>query len=161
MEKIKSQNQILQRDVRDIDYVTRIGRFTRKFNRSMLLSNFKYYLHIAGTNITVRRVENNEFREALGAAYIFDGTESDSTKVDVFQKRIVINRSLLVRDYRTTVEDIEAYTNEDFYKIGDQIEFSYLDVNLKYKITEIDQFDPYSKMLFKLTLSGFEEYSKN
>lgn len=160
MDRKESQNQILSQDSRNNDYIARMGQLTQEYNKAML-KNFEYYLHMAGTNVTVRRVGDSEFREALGAAYIFDGTENDSEKVEVYQKRIVINRSLLMRNYRSTIEDIDALTNENFYKIGDQIEFNFLNINFKYKITDIDQFDPYSEMLYKLTLSGFEEYKKD
>lgn len=138
------------------DYLSRMIKYSTKFAK-MNLKNFRYYLSIVGTNVTVNRITSGEFREALGAAYIYDGTDT-STKTDVFQKRIVINRSQLVNDYKTATNDIEAYTNENFYRIGDQIEFQTNGVHFKYKVTEIEQFDPYNEILYKLTLSGFEEF---
>lgn len=123
----------------------------------MNLKNFRYYLLIVGTDITVHRAVNGEYREALGAAYIFDGTDTKA-KEEVYHKRIVINRSSLVNDYKTATNDIEAFTNENFYRIGDQIEFQTNGVHFKYKVVDIEQFDPYNEILYKLTLSGFEEF---
>lgn len=141
------------------DYLTRLHTFTTKYTK-LVLSNFRYYVKIVGTDIVAKRIVAGEFKEALGAAYIFDGTNAGD-KFETFQKRIVINRSHMVSDYKTTTEDLEAYTNENFYKIGDQLEFTYNNVFYRYKVTEIEQFDPYSENLYKLTLSGFEEYIKN
>lgn len=139
------------------DYVSKMLDFTSEFSR-LSLKNFRYYLSIMGTDILVKRITSGEFREALGAAYIFDGTDVRNSE-QVFRKRLVINRSQLVTNYRSTQNDIDAYTNEDFYKIGDQIEFTSRGIFYKYKVTDIEQFDPYNKLLYKLTLAGFEEYS--
>ena len=77
----------------------------------------------------------------------------------VFKERLVINRSQMLELYRTTINDLEAYINKDIYKLGDQIEFMNRGYLIKYKVTNIDRFDPYGKvLLYKLTLSGFEEY---
>lgn len=138
------------------DYVSRMLDYSAEFSR-LVLKNFKYYLEIAGTDIIVKRVTEGEFRQALGAAYIYDGTDVRNEE-QVFRKRIVINRSQLVTNYRTSQTDIEAYSNENFYKIGDQIEFQSRGVQYKYKVTDIEQFDPYNELLYKITLAGFEEY---
>lgn len=143
----------------DNDYIARMLDFSTKYTK-LVLSNFRYYIHIVGTNVTVKRAAKSEFREALGAAYIFDSTDTRN-KEEVFQKKIVINRAQLVNNYKTTVNDIEAYSNENFFKIGDQLEFSSRGINYKYKVTDIDQFDPYNELLYKLTLSGFEEFKNH
>lgn len=138
------------------DYITRMINFSEKYTQ-LCLRNFKYYIHIVGTNVTVSRISNGEFKEALGAAYIFDGTDTVD-KTEVYQKRIVINRAQLLQSFKSTTNDIEAYTNENFYKVGDQLEFNSRGINYKYKVVDIEQFDPYGELLYKLTLSGFEEY---
>lgn len=140
----------------DEDYVNMMHDFAVQFNK-LALSNFEYYIKIIGTDVTVRRAVEGEFKSALGSAYIFDGTDQN-TKIEVFKKRIVINRSQLLQNFRTTTNDIEAYINEDFFKIGDQLEFKSRGVLYKYKVTDIDQFDPYNELLYKLTLAGFEEH---
>lgn len=138
------------------DYISRMLDFSAKYTK-LVLANFRYYIHIAGTNVIVRRVTSGEFREALGAAYIFDSTDVRN-KEEVFTKRIVVNRAQLLNSFKSTTTDIEAFSNENFYKVGDQIEFHSRGVNYKYKVTDIEQFDPYNELLYKLTLSGFEEF---
>lgn len=146
----------MSRNLDGNDYVSRMLDFSSRYYK-LILGNFKYYLHIVGTNVIVKRSSSGEFREALGAAYIYDGTDTRN-KEETFTKRIVINRSQLVQNYRTTQNDIEAWSNENFYKIGDQLEFISRGIQYKYKIVDIEQFDPYNELLYKLTLSGFEEH---
>lgn len=138
------------------DYVENRIKLSEDYAKLNYRSGFRYHLALQGTNITVRRSTKGEFREALGPAYIFDGTDTENSE-ETFSKRIIINRSQLVNNYKTTTNDLEAYINEDFFKIGDQVEFVDRDVFYKYKVIDIDQFDPYSNMLFKITLAGFEE----
>lgn len=143
-------------DERD-DYVTTLHAYSEMYT-NLMLENFRYYLKIYGTDVVVRRATNDEYKEALGSAYVFDGTSVEHPP-EVFKKRIVINRSQLLELYRTTINDIDAWCNEDFYKLGDQIEFKNRGYNIRYKVNNIERFDPYGTVkLFKLTLAGFEEY---
>lgn len=139
------------------DYVSIMHQLAVEYNKQ-LLTNFDYYLTVLGTTVQVSRVEAGEFKKAMGSAYIFDGTETDQDEAPIyFEERIVINRSQLVPNYKTVTQDIDAYINKDVFKIGDQLEFLSFNTSYKYKVTEIEQFDPYTENLFKLTLSGFEE----
>lgn len=142
------------------DYVSLMHELAVSYTKEML-SNFDYYLTILGTTVKVSRVVASEFKKAMGPAYIFDGTETDEDEAPIsFEERIVINRSQLVSNYKTTTQDLDAYINKNVFMIGDQLEFTSFNTNYKYKIVEIEQFDPYTENLYKLTLAGFEEIKK-
>ena len=142
------------------DYVSLMHELAVSYTKEML-SNFDYYLTILGTTVKVSRVVAGEFKKAMGSAYIFDGTETDEDEAPIsFEERIVINRSQLVSNYKTTTQDLDAYINKNVFMIGDQLEFTSFNTNYKYKIVEIEQFDPYTENLYKLTLAGFEEIKK-
>ena len=142
------------------DYVSLMHELAVSYTKEML-SNFDYYLTILGTTVKVSRVVAGEFKKAMGPAYIFDGTETDEDEAPIsFEERIVINRSQLVSNYKTTTQDLDAYINKNVFMIGDQLEFTSFNTNYKYKIVKIEQFDPYTENLYKLTLAGFEEIKK-
>lgn len=141
------------------DYVTTMHELSEMYT-NLMLENFSYYLKIYGTDIIVKRATNDEYRDALGSAYVFDGTSLEHPP-EVFKKRIVINRSQLLELYRTTINDLDAWFNEDFFQIGDQIEFMIRGYQVKYKVSNIERFDPYGTVkLFKITLAGFEEFKQ-
>jgi hypothetical protein len=136
------------------DYLTKMLNYASRYSKLAYLSNIKYHLLVYGTNVTVKRAKDTEARRSLGSSYIFDDTELGQS-IETFQKRIVINRSNLVNTVKTTDDDLEAYTTEDFFVIGDQVEFTANNVIYRYKVVSIDQFDPHNKVLFKITMSGF------
>lgn len=139
------------------DYLTLMHELSGEYT-NMMLTNFDYMIDVYGTDVLVKRSSVNEMREALGSAYIFDG-DSLAEAPQQFKSRLVINRSQLLDRYKTTVQDIEAWINRDDYRIGDQIELKVNGFLIRYKVSNIEIFDPYGiAILFKLTLSGFEEY---
>jgi hypothetical protein len=139
------------------DYILQMMDFTEEYAK-LCLTNFDYYVTVIGTRIRVVRANDEDpMKKALGNAFVFDGTSVDSPAT-IFETELIFNRSAMYPRFRGTSQDLEAYTNKDVFMIGDQIEFESRGFFYKYKVEEIDRFDPNSRIeLFKLTLTGFEE----
>lgn len=139
------------------DYLELLHSYSKKYTE-LYLSNFDYYLKFAGTTVVVRRVKDeDEFKKALGASYIFDGTSEESPP-EVFKKKVVFNRSTTVPQFNGSSLDLEFYTNEQFFKMGDQIEFKLNNLNFSAKVADIDDFERGSNLLYRITLGVAEEY---
>lgn len=139
------------------DYLTKELGYASRYARNAYTANMRYLLHFYGTDVSVRRSRETEEKKAIGSAYIFDDTEVHGG-VETFQKRVILQRSTTNNKFKSTEDELEAWTDEEFYEMGDQIEFVASGVQYRYKVVNIETFDPPMNIMHKLTLSGFEEH---
>jgi hypothetical protein len=105
-----------------------------QFN-SISMELFEMYRDLLGTEVTVTRVLDTESHKTVLSATL-TSTFEDNDKTTHFKWKVVINMSQMMQVWRRNVNQLDIYDPIPKLKIGDLLEFEYLGVRYRFKVTQ-------------------------